>query len=117
MLPPLLQPAPEPLALSDEEISDAEFVRTATLHREPRLADARFYLRGPNTATDRETIYLFASPPADGLCRVMAVSVPDAVVATMDARLLRRVYEERDAAGARGGPWWIKPIGAATATT
>lgn len=94
-----------------QQADDAEFVRTETMYREPRLASMRFYSRGPNTAAEGESIYLFVAPPVDGLCRVLAVTVSDAVVAARNAAELRQMYAERDEAYANGGPWWIKPIG------
>lgn len=93
-------------------MSDADFVRDASAHRDMRLASASFYSKGPNTLMPGDTVYLFTCPPEGEYRRLLAVSVPDGWVIARDADRVRRTFLERDAACTAGGPWWMKPLGA-----
>ena len=72
--------------------TDAGFVRAATLHRDPRLADADYHSHGPNTLLPGDTVYLYECPPRDGRVQLLAVSVPDVLVARRDAHAVKLVF-------------------------
>ncbi len=92
--------------------ADADFVKKAALHREPRLADCTLRSVGPHPMLPGDSIYLFAGTVgADGLAMAFAVSLPDKLVAARDMDRVQKTFFWRDIECAGGAPSWMKPIG------
>ena len=91
--------------------ADTEFVRHAALHRDARLADARYHSHGPNALVPGDTVYLYECPLIARRTQMIAVSLPDLLVGQRDAEAVRHRFAARDAACEAGAPWWTKPLG------